>query len=424
LAVVDTTAGQPHLGEISKFPDVFEFQHTGGVRQPDSVDPACLRDAAHPGKKFGYVRIKTFELDPAEESSDAFVDEFNRILDLMRQKAPDGLLVDVRFNPGGAIDAAERILQLMTPCRIEPARFHFINSLLTQQIAFTLREAAVSKNSLDADQLEWHPWVVDLLASVTSADVITAGRTLTTFDAANDRGQCYQGSVALIIDASSYSATDIFAAGFQDHGIGEVIGVDESTGGGGANRWLHSQLREKLAKVAPGVPLKILPGQAEMGLAIRRSSRVGLNDGTFLEDEGVKRTVPHVTTREDILHHDQDLLLSACRRLGAQPTRALKIVKAELVDDEGISLIVETQNVYRIDCFVDGLQQCSFAVVDGANIFWVPTGGLVFTPPSQLRVDSYAKVTGLAGVEQLQLVAQVTSGIVPAPGEAGSAAAG
>jgi hypothetical protein len=416
--------GGDHEGprQVSRFPHVFEFQYTGGVPRPDSVDPACLRDTAHPDKRFGYVRIKTFELDPAGESSDAFVDEFQRILDLMQQEAPHGLILDVRSNPGGAIDAAERILQLMTPCDIEPAKFHFINSQLTQQIAFTLKDAE-SRSSLDADQREWHPWVVDLLASVTSADFVTAGRALTAPDAANDRAQCYQGPVTLVIDASSYSATDIFAAGFQDHGIGQVIGVDENTGGGGANRWLHEQLRENLAKVAPFVPLKKLPGDAKMGLAIRRASRVGRNAGAFLEDEGVKRDVPYAITRADILHHDQDLLRFACRRLGAQPTRALKIVKAELLDDDGISLIVETQNVYRIDCFVDGLQQCSFAVMDGMNVFWVPTGGLVYLPPSQLRVDSYAKVTGPAGIEQLQLVAKATFGIETVPTEVGSAAA-
>ncbi|MGD1097181.1 MAG: S41 family peptidase [Bryobacteraceae bacterium] len=374
-----------------------------------------MRDPAHPDKRFGYIRIRTFELDPASESSDAFVDEFERILNLMQAQAPHGLILDVRSNPGGAIDAAERILQLVTPCKIEPARFHFINSQLTRQIAFTMQDAE-TKSALDADQLEWKPWAMDLLASVTSADVVTAGRALTAADAANDRQQCYQGPVTLLIDASSYSATDIFAAGFQDHGIGKVIGVDENTGGGGANRWLHEQLREKLEKVAPSVPLKKLPGEAQMGLAIRRSSRVGRNAGSFLEDEGVKRDVPYAITRNDILNHDRDLLRFACGQLGAQPVRSLKIVKAELLEDSAISLIVETQNLYRIDCFVDGLPQCSFAVVDGVNIFWVPTGGLVYLPPSQLRVDSYAKVMNdQTGVEELQLIAKATFRLDAAP---------
>jgi Peptidase family S41 len=402
------------LRHVSKFPHVFEFQYADGAARADFVDPANLRDPANPDKKFAYVKIKTFELDPAHESSDAFVDEFQRIVELMQQEAQHGLIVDVRSNPGGAIDAAERILQLMTPRRIEPARFHFINSQQTQKIAFRLKDEE-ARSSLNADQLEWNPWVTDLLASVHSADFVTAGRTLTPTDAANDREQCYQGPVTLLIDASSYSATDIFAAGFQDHGIGQVIGVDENTGGGGANRWLHEQLRENLKTVAPSVEVRKLPGDAQMGLAIRRSSRVGRNAGTFLEDEGVKRDVAYTITRSDILNHDRDLLRFACGQLGAQPTRSLKILKAELWKQDGIVLCVETHNIYRIDCFVDDKPQCAFAVVDGENNFWVPTGGLVDLPPSQVRVESYAKFTDQAGVEDLQLVSKAILNIETEP---------
>jgi hypothetical protein len=423
-SVPDATADcDTALGQVSKFPHIFEFQYTGGTPQADSVDPASLHDFSHPDKRFGYVRIKTFELDRASESSDGFIDEFKRILDVMQEKAPHGLVLDVRSNPGGAIDAAERILQLLTPCTIEPAKFHFLNSQLTQHIAFTLKETE-AKSSPDANRSEWHPWLMDLLASVTSADSITAGRTLTAPDAANDREQHYQGPVTLLIDASSYSATDIFAAGFQDHSIGPVIGVDENTGGGGANRWLHEQLREKLETIAPSVPLKKLPGNTQMGLAIRRSSRVGRNAGSFLEDQGVKRDIPYVVTRNDILNYDEDLLRFACVKLGEQPIRSLKIVRGELLEPDGISLVVESQNFYRIDCYADGLQQCSFAVVDGINVFWVPTGGLVYLPPSQLRVDGYAKITDIqTGIEQLQLVAKATFTLEPLRAESKEPAA-
>ena len=53
----------------------------------------------------------------------------------------------------------------------------------------------------------------------------------------NNIGQKYQGPVLLVTDAMCYSTTDIFAAGFQDHRIGTVLGVDENTGAGGANVW-------------------------------------------------------------------------------------------------------------------------------------------------------------------------------------------
>ncbi len=399
-------AAQANPDAVSRFPQVFDFQYTGGLRQPNGINPQDLRDPANPDKKFGYLRIKTFELDPADENADAFVEEFKRILEQMQQKAPHGLILDVRSNPGGVIAAAERILQLMTPVKIEPARFHFINSQFTRQIAYSMKDA--ESNVLTEGQKEWHPWVMDLLSSVTSGDFVTAGRTLTDPNLANGEVRCYQGPVTLLIDASCYSATDIFAAGFQDHGIGSIIGVDENTGGGGANRWTHAELLEKLQGVAPHVPLRKLPRDAQIGVAIRRSSRVGRYAGSFLEDEGVKREFAHIATRNDILNNDQDLLAFACSKLGAEPIRSLTIVKAEILEDDGVSLIVETFNLFRIDCFVDGFQQCSFAVHDGVNVFWVPTGGLPFLPPSQIRVESYAKITDeLVGVE-LKLVGNAT----------------
>ena len=41
--------------------------------------------------------------------------------------------------------------------------------------------------------------------------------------------------VLLLTDAFTYSAADIFAAGFADHDIGFVYRVDGGTGGGRAN---------------------------------------------------------------------------------------------------------------------------------------------------------------------------------------------
>jgi Peptidase family S41 len=392
------------LTQRSRFPEVFEFQFSGTAEPPDSAAQLNLRDSANPNKKFGYIRIKSFEVDSKDDGDpDQFIAEFARILILMKDAAPDGLILDVRSNPGGSVEAAERILQLLTPMPIEPARFHFVNSRVNQQIAAALKE---SDQVLDANQREWRPWVDDLLGAVSSGLLVTGGKPLTNPDSANDTGQIYQGPVALIIDASSYSATDIFAAGFQDHGIGQVIGVDENTGGGGANRWLHEQLVEKLEQKVPAVSLRKLPKQAQMGLAIRRASRVGLGAGSVIEDEGVKRDIAYKTTLDDVLHHDRDLLRFACAQLGNQEVSNLRIVKAELLQPEGVSLTVETQNIYRVDCLLNGLQQCSFATVDGANTFTVPTAGLLDPPPALLSVKGFQKLTDSNGVSNLRMVAR------------------
>ena len=382
----------------SKYPQAFEFQYAGAPARRGFPDPGRLQDPKHPDQKFAYLRIKTFDLDPSDETaSDKFVEEFARILTLLQAAAPAGLILDVRSNPGGAIDAAERIFQLLTPAHIEPAKFHFLNSRQMQRIARKLKEGDTAIAVDSADEQQWTPWIDDLLASVLTGDFVTAGRSLTPLMQVNGMPQIYQGPVALLVDASSYSATDIFAAGFQDHGIGDVIGVDENTGGGGANRWLQDDIRLKLKDILPEVPFKELPGGATMGLAIRRSSRVGPNyGGTFLEDDGVTRDVAYSVTRNDILHFDADLLPFVCAHLGALPAPLLKILKAEMLEPDGVGLTVETRNVYRIDCFLDGQPQCTFRVEDGIHAFLVTTMGLATLPPSLVRVD--AKDAGLRTV--------------------------
>ena len=68
----------------------------------------------------------------------------------------------------------------------------------------------------------------------------------------NGIGQVYYGPVVLITDALSYSATDIFAAGFQDNEVGLVLGTSGNTGAGGANFWSLDDLLRAQKKI-PGL---------------------------------------------------------------------------------------------------------------------------------------------------------------------------
>ena len=73
------------------------------------IEVDTVQDGAH---RLGLLRIRSFEVP----SIDAFVAEVAR---LARSMPPDGLVVDLRGNGGGAIQAAERLLQLFTPGRVE-----------------------------------------------------------------------------------------------------------------------------------------------------------------------------------------------------------------------------------------------------------------------------------------------------------------
>lgn len=138
----------------------------------------------------------------------------------------------------------------------------------------------------------------------------------------------------------------------------------------------------------------------------------------------MKRDVAYQTTRDDVLHHDRDLLRFACAQLGSQEVSKLRIVKAELLQTEGVSLIVETQNIYRVDCFLNGLQQCSFATVNGVNTFRVPTAGLLDPPPVLLSVNGFQKLTDSNGISNLRMVARDAFEFAAPEVQASAAAAG
>src|SRR5262249_41825466 len=159
------------------------------------------------GRTLGYLRIYTFNVQDAAE----FIAEVVRLIELL---PPNGLILDVRGNGGGLIYAGEQLLQIFTPRRIEPERLQFINTPLTLELC--------QRHRTDTGL---GPWVDSIKQSVTSGATYSRAFPITPEDSCNAIGQRYVGPVVLVIDALCYSTTDIFAAGFQDHGIGPILGV-------------------------------------------------------------------------------------------------------------------------------------------------------------------------------------------------------
>lgn len=256
------------------------------------------------GRK-GYVRIYTFMTDDV----DAFVDEFER---LMRALPQEGLIIDVRGNGGGVIHAAERLLQFFVepPREVEPSRAQFASTDLMLDIC---GRHAPSEQFAD---LSFEPWLTSLDMSVTTGETYSRAFPITPPEVANEgRGYVYPGPVVLVVDALCYSATDIFAAGFLDHDIGEVLGTSDNTGAGGANVWTHTILR---TLAGPDSELEELPNGAEMRVSVRRVVRVGDADGQILEDLGIAapdRFHRHFLTRRDIEESNDDLITAAVELL-------------------------------------------------------------------------------------------------------------
>jgi hypothetical protein len=194
----------------------------------------------------------------------------------------------------------------------------------------------------------------------------------------------------LVVDGNCYSATDIFAAGFQDHQIGPVLGVSHATGAGGANVWEHKLLHQVLPA---NWGLKSLPAQAGLRVAIRQCLRVGRKAGALLEDYGVVPDSVHLPTRADLTQGDPDLLARAAGVLKVLPARSIKVLLEGLAADGKRQLTIEARNVKRLDFFVDGRPQAS-------RDLEVDAAGLATLKGAAVRVGARLRLVGYAEPEQ------------------------
>ena len=309
------------------------------------------------GQDYGYIRLFSFDVsDP-----DRFVEQF---VDLITSDEfpQNGLILDVRGNGGGKIRAGERLLQLFTPNRIKPEPFEFINTPLNLEIC---RLAPKNWNLLR--------WADSIAEAVVTGATYSSGFPLNSEESCNDIGQIYHGPVVLITDALSYSTTDIFAAGFQDNEIGEILGTSENTGAGGANVWWYEDLMRALGDSSVS-PFKPLPKGADMLVAVRRSIRVGRHAGRPLEEFGIAPDQRHFITKRDILQNNEDLIARAVSLLEKKPVYHLSVKPLTGKGQRGVTIEAASQvrasgksgKISRLDIYLDGHPWKSIEAVNGS----------------------------------------------------------
>lgn len=262
--------GGPDFNTMSEMPQVFQFE---------------VKKTAHGDR--AYIRILTFNAQDPQ----AFVAEFIRILKLLPQ---NGLILDVRGNGGGNILAGEMLLQTLSPIPVEPERFHFITTPRMIQLV----------NSVPQWFARWAP---SMNRALLTGAMFSQGLPFEDPAEYNRIGRQYFGKVVLLTDAFCYSATDAFSAGFQDHGIGPVLGNHASTGAGGANVFDWQLITNLFSSFSTDQAFQLLPKGAALRVAIRRATRVGKNAGEPLEDLGVEPDHLHRPTLNDLLDGDRDL---------------------------------------------------------------------------------------------------------------------
>jgi len=319
-------------GTVSAMPDV--YPRFGSVETPSGT--------------FGYIRLATFA--PPQGDVKGAVKEFVRLLKLM---PPTGLILDVRGNGGGYVNFGERLLQTLTPQAISPEPFHFVSTAFTLQIAQT-------ENWLSE-------WATPLATALSTGAGFSQGFPITTAASCNDIGQIYQGPVVLVTDAFCYSTTDIFTAGFQDHGVGKILGCHDNTGAGGANVWDYELLQQ--LSLTPN-PFEALPAGMSMRVAARRSTRVGERSGVPLEDLGVVPDERHFMTRDDLLKGNVDLIAHAATLLAKQPSQTLTLAP---VGQSPISQVqINATNIDRVDLRVDGRPVQSVDIAAASTMVSLP----------------------------------------------------
>lgn len=331
------------------------------------------RAVSTPHGTIGHLRIFTFNVDDPV----AFRDEFVRLAGLLPQT---GLAVDVRDNGGGHIYAGEFTLQTLTPRRITPEPTQFIGTALNTLIC---RRHATNPTG----QIDLGPWSESLEQTTETGDVFSAAKPITPVDGANDIGQTYQGPALLITDARCYSATDIFTAGWADHGLGPILGVDDNTGAGGANVWTHGLLKAlmEIPEPDPGSPYEDLPQGADMRVAIRRSLRVGARSGTPVEDLGIRPDHRHLLTRDDLLADNTDLLARAAELLAPLPEHRIAVATAPGADGS-LTVQLDGTGVDRADLLVDARPRASVDI--GATPVTTTVPGV--RPGQRLRAEAYS----------------------------------
>jgi hypothetical protein len=226
---------------------------------------------------------------------------------------------------------------------------------------------------------ELAPWRASLDGAVRNGELYAQPIPITDPAEANDLGQHYGGPVVLVGDATTYSAGDLFSAGFVDNAIGPFICVGSATGAGGANVWTYTALRSRLAGTEAALPT--LPDGIDLSFSFRRATRSGLNAGIPIEDVGIAG-VSYAMTYDDLMLDRPDLIARCVEVLKQQPYTRMTTT----LDPVARTVAVSTQGLDQLDVTIDRKREPSRAVSN--------TQGAVITYPASARK---VELTGLAG---------------------------
>ena len=329
---------------------------------------------------FAYVRLRNFEANDADELMNAFIGAID-------QMPRNGLIIDMRDNTGGDVAAGEHVLQLFTPRRFTPTRFQFrvtpatkamvtstdqfqawIRSfgeafetgepysqgypiqgtdedfnqvgqryfgpvvLVSNALAFSTadmfaagfidheigRVICTDDNMAAAGGNNWYPWDVvrlynpDFRLDPTLKATLDAGvLSREVREAFNREGTSLSQEATLSTGQAQYDGT---AWTITDGTLTHVVRYLP---------WMSDPLRAYLYQSRGG--LADMPAGVVLSVTMRRSVRVGKNEGQLIEDLGIQPDIVYRMTFRDVTEQNQDLMTRASLELSQMPVYDLKV---------------------------------------------------------------------------------------------------
>ncbi|WP_047047090.1 S41 family peptidase [Vibrio mexicanus] len=250
------------------------------------------------GRTYGKLNLYSFS------PYDSWLPDFFSIRDILSQQNQhtDGLLIDVSGNYGGYVYYAESMPQLFTPGEANVHSFRMLNSELIQDLS-------------QYQETEW--WFSDFQARLNgvigSQELYSSSLPITPTEIANSYGQVYTKPVALLSDASTYSAGDLFTCAMQDDDAAVIYGIDPKTGAGGATIINYSVLEQHPIGLFSSLPLGI-----DFSFSFSQAIRFGHHKGLLIEDYGCSVDVDVSPTPEDLTNGYQSMFAKVYEGLSNQ----------------------------------------------------------------------------------------------------------
>lgn len=250
----------------------------------------------------GVLKVIGVPLRPDNET----IGEFTRVLKAMPQ---NGLVIDARDNLGGAASQCAILTNL-------------ISNVSTPPLPMTLRASKLVSDVLNTPTTDQNAMEVLGRMRTGIESAMDAGEfytgpvsnvfRATSLDEYGPLEQVYHGPVVTLTSALTYSAGDVFSLMQKDLNASYVIGVDETTGGGGAGFVSLVMTNSSY----PSLFNKPFAPGAELFLSMLRYYRAGKKTGGLVEHFGIEPHERYWKTRTDVLGSDKDLFDFVAQKLG------------------------------------------------------------------------------------------------------------